>query len=296
MTEPDVKFNRTYTLKVELAARPPGSPAPGEAGFAVIKLPFSISFEVTRNLGASANACHLRIYNLDPDSRDRVYRDRYIFDYRAVQLWAGYQGRESLIFNGNILQAWSFKDSGSEDVITEIEAQESYAMVNAFSNHTQGQQGYRDILNLLAKDMPNLGAPQIGNVPGTTGRGVTLYGNTWRLMQKYTGGSAMTIDNNRLLVLQPNECLTGSLPTIDATVGLLGSPYRSDNIIEFEMMFTPQLEVGQQVLLNSSINRIFNKPYKVVGFQHSGMISPSVEGPARTLVQLLAGTSAFVPI
>lgn len=291
------KFNRDYELKVEISPRPPGAPAPGGSGFVTIKPPFTLEFSVTRNLMSSANTANFRILNLSEDSRDRIYKDRYAtLDYRAVQLRAGYEGHTAMIFNGNVVQAWSYKESGSTQVTTEIEAQESYAMVNAFSNHTQGPQGYRDILQLLAKDLPNMGAPVIGNVPGSTTRGVTLYGNTWNLINRYSGGSAVCIDNNRLLVLQPNEVIAGALPTIEARTGLLGSPYRSSNIIEFEMLFTPQLQIGQLVMLNSQVNRIFNKAYKVIGFQHNGTISPAVGGTARTTVQLLAGTSAFVKL
>ena len=298
MIDPATKFGRRYTLKVETQPRKPGSNAPEDAAFATIALPYTLDFTVTRNLLASANTATFRVYNLAERSRNKVYKDQYnLLEYRAVQLWAGYSDQPPLIFNGNVKQAWSYRQSGSRDVITEIEAYEgAYAMVNGFSSRTvSGGQSYAEILQSLNSDLPYLDSPLIGGIQGAASRAVSLFGNTWKLAQQYSGGAA-TIDNNRMVVLKPNECIEGDITIINAATGLLGSPYRANAMIEFDMLFTPQLKIGQIVKLESVVNSIVNGFYKVVGFQHTGTISESGGDTARTSVQLWLGTEALVTL
>lgn len=298
MIDDSTKFNRHYILKVETQPRVSGSNKPSDAAFATIELPLPCEFTVTRNIMASANTATFRVLNLAERSRNKIYKDQYnLLEYRAIQFWAGYSDQPPMIFNGNVKQAWSYKHSGSKDVVTEIEAYEGmYAMSNGFSSQTlSGGQSYAQILQSLNNDLPYLDNPTIGNIEGNAKRGSVLFGNTWKLVQQYSGGKA-TIDNNRLLILQPNECVLGDIPVIKSSTGLLGSPYRSNAMIEFEMMFTPQLKVGQIVKLESTVNKLVNGFYKVMGFQHNGLISQTVAGTARTTVQLWLGTQALTTI
>lgn len=298
MTNANTKFDRRYTLKVETQPRTPGSNTPGDAAFATIELPFTCEFMITRNLLASANTATFRILNLAERSRNKIYKDQYnLLEYRAIQFWAGYSDQPPMIFNGNVKQAWTYRPCGGKDIITKIEAYEGmYAMSNGFSSQTiAGGQSYAQILQSLNNDLPYLDSPTIGNVAGNTRRGAVLFGNTWKLIQQYSKGQA-TIDNNKLLVLQPNECIAGDITVINSSTGLLGTPYRANAMVEFEMLFTPQLKIGQIIKLESEVNKLFNGFYKVVGFQHSGVISPSVAGNARTVVQLWLGTQALTTI
>lgn len=298
MSNPNAKFDRRYVFKVETQPRVPGSNAPGDAFFATIRLPYTCEFSVTRNILASANTGTFRFLNLAERSRNKIYKDQYnLLEFRAVQFWAGYSDQPPMIFNGNVKQAWSYKTSGSKDVVTEIQAYEgAYAMSNGFTNRTlSGGQSYAQVIESLNKDMPFLDEPVIGGLEGVTKRGVTLFGNTWKMIQNYAKGGA-TIDNNRMLALRENECIEGNITVINSKTGLLGSPYRANAMIECEMLFTPQLKIGQLVKLESEVNKLLNGFYKVVGVQHNGIISPTTSGTARTVVQLWLGTEALTTI
>lgn len=292
------KFDRRYFLKVETQPRTPGSNAPGDAFFATIGLPYTCEFSVTRNLLASANTANFRILNLAERSRNKIYKDQYnLLEYRAIQFWAGYSDQPPMIFNGNVKQAWSYRASGSKDVITEIEAYEgAYAMSNGFTSQTlAGGQSYASMIESLNNDLPFLDSPVIGNLEGSTKRGVTLFGNTWKAVQTYAKGKAI-IDNNKLIALNDNECIEGDITIINSKTGLLGTPYRANAMVELEMLFTPQLKIAQIVKLESETNKLFNGFYKVAGVQHTGVVSPAVSGSARTTVQLWLGTQALTTI
>lgn len=309
MIDNATKFDRRYTLKVESGPRTPyylrkvvdpripsmlRAPTT-DFSFETIELPYTCEFSITRNLLASANTATFRILNLAENSRNRIYKDQYtMLDFHAIQFWAGYSDQPPMVFNGNVLSARSYKDSGGTNVITEIEAYEGmFAMVNGFSSQSvPGGSSYAGIIESLNGDLPHLDTPTIGGIVGAATRGTALFGNTWKLIQDYSRGLA-TIDNNRLLVLQPWECLLGDIQLINAETGLLGSPSRSQALVECELVFTPQLKVGQIIRLESSINKYLNGEYKVAGFSHSGTISPAVSGTARTRVQLWLGSQAL---
>jgi hypothetical protein len=119
-----------------------------------------------------------------------------------------------------------------------------------------------------------------------------LFGNTWNIIRQESDNLAI-IDNGQVKILQPNEAIASDIPVITSASGLLSSPARSGQMIELDMLFEPRLTVGQIVELDSTTNRLYNGTYKVMGFTHSGMISPAVAGPAKSTVQLWLGTEAI---
>lgn len=280
------KFGRIYSLNVELAG--------GQK--ATIELPFTIEFEVQRENLASSQTATIKVYNLGERLRNLIYKDRFnVTEFRAVQLRAGYEGfKAPLIFNGTILQAYS--ERRGVDFITTLECYDgAFAMSNSYSSQTFGAGATREqVLRGLNADLKGVsGQPIIGNFPGKTARGSVYLGNTWNYIVQLSEGYA-NIDNGQLKVLRPEEAIQSEIPLITAESGLLGSPRRSNTMIEFEMLFEPRFSLGQVVALQSSTNSIFNGTYKVMGFTHSGIISPSVSGECRTEVSLWTGTSPLV--
>lgn len=278
-----MKLGRKYSLAVETAG----------GGNVTIELPFSVEFEIERKSLASANTATIKLLNLAPKTRDAIYKDRYaLTEHRAVQFRAGYDDFTPLIFNGEVRQAFSYRAGGAVDVVTEIQAFDGgFAMVNGFTSMTLGAgQAAVDVLRSLASTLPGLtGKPIVGDFPGSNKRGEVLFGNTWDLIQRKSGGLA-AIDNGQVKILRNDEAIEGGLPLIDASTGLLGSPKRSNALLEVELLFEPRLTVGQIVALKSSVNGLFDGTYKVMGFSHRGTISPAVAGEARTTATLWLGT------
>jgi hypothetical protein len=282
-----MKFGRKYTLGIEVAG--------GQK--TELSLPLSIDFDIRRQSLSSANTATFRIYNLGEKTRNLIYFDRYnITEFRAIQFRAGYESFTPLIFNGTVRQAYSYR--AGVDMITEIEAYDGgFQMVNGFTSMTLGAgQAATQVLQSLAASLPGLsGAPIVGNFPTINKRGEVLFGNTWQLILQKSAGLA-GIDNGQVKILQNNEVIAGEIPLIDSSTGLLGSPRRSDALLEFDMLFEPRLTVGQVVDLKSSTNTLFNGRYKVMGFTHRGTISPAVAGTAHTNVSLWLGTQVFATI
>lgn len=279
-----MKFDRKYTLSIEVAG--------GQN--VTLELPLSVEFTIERNSLASANTATFRIFNLGEKTRNLIYFDRYnITEFRAIQFRAGYKDFAPLIFNGTVRQAYSYRTG--VDMITEIEAYDGgFPMVNGFTSMTIGSGNTAaQVLRSLAASLPGITAsPIIGTFNTINSRGEVLFGPTWDLINQKSNGLA-TIDNGQVKALQNNEVIEGEIPLIDSSTGLLGSPRRSDALLEFDLLFEPRLTVGQVLDLKSTTNPIFNGRYKVMGFSHRGIISPAVAGDAVTSVSLWLGTQTL---
>ena len=294
------KFQRVYSLKVEVDDGANQSPLTtaylskfGANKNVEITLPYTLEFSISRAAFSSAQTGTFRVYNLSEPVRNAIQKDIFQFEQlRAIQLRAGYESQPAgsfmpLVFNGTVITAYSWREG--RDWVTEIEAFDGgWQMANANTvsiTLTPGQSA-ASVVRQLCSQMPALtGTPFIGNFPTTNKRGEVLSGNAWDLILQKTNGHA-TIDNGQVKALNYWEVLQGEVQVISSDAGLLGSPKRTTSTLEFEMIFEPRLTVGQVVELQSVTNKQYNRSWKVLGFDHRGVISPSTSGECLTSVRL----------
>lgn len=271
----NLKFNRNYELSV----------GADDGSLVVVKLPFTIEFDITRNTLTSANVCQLRIYNLSKLNRNRLRFNISNFGgpYRPVILKAGYGDNLATIFTGNVSQAWSQREG--TNFVTQIECYDGgFAFVNGVTDK-QFAAGTPQVqvIRSIAGDLPNVQIGAIGAYPGVLTRGNTYSGNTAALLTQLTGGGFF-IDNGRANMLGNNEYYNapGGILTINAQSGILNTPILEQTIVRFEMLFEPSLNVGSAIMLQSITEENFNGLYKITGVKHRGMISGAVAGKCTT--------------
>lgn len=276
-----MKFGRTYEIQITTP----------ENQQIIIRPPFTVQFSITRNTLASANNCTLSIINLGRNTRNKIYKDRYtITEYWRVIIRAGYSKLET-IFQGNILEASSTKQG--TDWITKISAFDGlFGIQNGFTSQTvDSGTTQKNILQDVIGDMPNIIAGFIGSPgEGETERGKILFGQSKDVLADETGGQYW-IDSETVNVLSNEEVITRRIITIDSDQ-LLATPQRRETFIDCEILFLPSIQVGQLMEL-SSIDRIYNGEYKVLGFSHNVTISQSISGDARTKFSLYAGAAGL---
>lgn len=291
-----MKFGRRCQLRVEVnPSVVSGSDFTEGRDSITIPEELSIEFEISRQALASSQTGTFRIYNLGEKTRNLIFRDPYELTYRAIQFRAGYEDDPflPLCFNGFISSAVSYREG--VDFITEIRAYDGgLAMATGFTSQTLvAGESAGSALKRLVSHLPGVRAtPIIGSFPATSLRDRTLFGNTWNVILEESNGLA-TIDNGQVKILNYNEAIQAEIPVITSASGLLGSPRRGATKLEFDMIFEPRFTLGQIIQLDSSTNRRFNGLYKVQGFSHRGLISPSVAGDCSTNVSLFFGPGEF---
>lgn len=292
-----VKFGRACKLSIEVKTEnyAPSSFDGSTNNNIVISPQFTVDFDIQRAALGSSQTATFKVYNLGEKTRRLIYADQYdaANRFRAIQFRAGYVGFTPLIFNGAIKKASSAREG--VNMVTTIEAWDgAFAMAAGFTSSTVvAGTPLNEILAGLATSLPRTaGTPIVGDFSGTSGRGRVLFGNTWNIIRQESDNLAI-IDNGQVKILKPNEAIRSDIPVITSVSGLLGSPARSGQTIELDMLFEPRLTLGQIVQLESITNSLYNGTYKVMGFSHKGTISPSVCGDAKTKVQLWLGTESI---
>jgi hypothetical protein len=284
-----VKFGLAYQLKVE---------AFGGKETIEIGMPFSIQFSITRSMTGSANTASITIFNLNEVSREKIFKDEFdIDDYRAVQLFAGYDdGANTLlpmVFNGHLRKAGS-KRNGTEWE-TELDCFDgAYAMTEGkMSLSVPAGQSMKDTLLNAMGNLPKIAGAVVGDgFDSQNKRGQVLFENPAEFL-KMQSKNRFFIDNNNAYILADNETLKGDIETIDVSTGLIGTPRRQKNIIELETIFEPRLTLAQDLEVISQTNPGINGVYKVIEIVHSGNISPSVASTVTTNVKLNVPATAL---
>lgn len=283
------KLGRNYILQVEGADGRPITVQP----------PFTIEFDITRNILTSANVCSIRVYNLNKNNRSLLrFNIMDSDDFRFVQLRAGYKNNLSTIFVGNITQAWSVREG--VNFITSIECFDGgFAFNNSEFNQTfKKGTSYKAIIEAIINTLDEFGIQPgaIGTYSKTLSKDTPFSGTATTLLTDLTQGGFF-IDNGKANCLGNSEFRTGGIPLINAKSGLLGTPVRERNIITFDMLFEAGIIAGQKVQLESLTESSFNTPstqsYKVISVKHRGMISESVCGDAVTTLGMYFGEAGL---
>lgn len=257
----------------------------------IVEYPITCKFNVTRGVFSESNKASIQLYNLAPKTRNQIFQDQYTFDLekqKYVRLEAGWDGSMSLIFVGRIMQAYSHKAGGQTDVITDIQAV-ALDIFDGQSSYTfAAGTTFKDALKTMAADFPNIILANIGTLEGTFKTPTTFEGSTIDCINTLTGGQSF-VDNGILNTLMNNEVIDVPVPVISSTTNLLETPMRRDANLEIKTLFLPDIITGQLVEVSSDISPDFNGQFKLVGFTHDCLISPTQAGTRTTQMTLWIG-------
>jgi hypothetical protein len=286
------KFNRQYEIAISL---------PGQTDeFISIANPFTIEFEVIRNLLGSSNKATFRIYNLSPITRDKIRKDSWSLSViRPIAFKAGYNQKLSNVFVGNISTAFSYREG--VDYITQIECfGGSAALTNSFvSKQFRRGATLKTVMRSMLDELKSKGIQPgaVGDYTEELSRGNSFVGNTAQVVQEISGGG-MFIDNGKAHILKDDEVLKGELRTITSELGVLETPILEYTGVNLKIIFEPRFIIGQKVALDLKTFQNFNSrvinprtkqvygEYKITQIQHSGIISEAVAGSATTSLAL----------
>lgn len=257
----------------------------------IVEYPITCKFTVTRGVFAQSNNATIQLYNLAPSTRNQIFQDQLNLDpskWKYVHLEAGWNGSMSMIFRGRIMQAYSFKSGGQTDIITEIQAVAldifDYQTSHTFVEGTT----FKDALKTMASDMPNVLLGNTGTLEGIFQTPTSFDGMAMDEINKLTGGHSF-VDNGILNTLMDNEVIDVPVPVISDSTTLLETPMRRDANLEVKTLFLPDLIAGQLVEIKSEVQTQFNGQFKLVGFTHDCLISPTQAGSRTTQLVLWIG-------
>ena len=302
------KFGRLYELHI----------AGNDNQIHIISFPLTCEFKIKRDIQQSCQEATFLLYNLNYTTRNSINKDFFDFDLtRSVTFLAGYSYPLSVVFTGTVTTCMSYRDEGRTDYITEIRASDAgFTVRNCFSSISFNQpvtqnQIISQLLNDLVKNSqtPASSAGALSNSIqplkiGYVSQSYTkvfskyAYSNaTWPELVLQTNGQCF-IDLSTINVLATGDAFQGEVKVIDQTSGLLSPPKRYNTCYALELLFEPRLKIGQAIQVNDpSANFSPNNPnqvspngtFQILGLDHEGIISGSVNGKCKTHVFYISG-------
>ena len=254
----------------------------------IIEYPITCRFNSARGLFSQANRCTIELVNLSESSRSRIFQAPYTqseSEWKFAKLEAGWNGVLSQIFYGKILQAYSHKIGGHGDIITKIECL-PFDIFSSQSAHTfEAGTSYRTAYKTMAGDLKGCQIGNIGSLNGTFKTQTTFEGNTHDCLNELTGGHTF-VDNGIVNTIMANEVIDVPIPLITGDNELLETPLRRNMKVTIKMLFEPTLIVGQFLEFKSNVQTEYNGQYKVIGFTHDCVISPTEAGQRITTITM----------
>lgn len=292
-----LKWGRRYRLVFEIGERRNFTEyIPRET--IEVKYPTTLRLNVQNGINfGNVSQASFQLYNLSRDVQARLWKDNFDQQkYVTVWLYAGYQTAQMpLIFLGDVLECYSYREEGGVDFITDIRCSDgSYLFQYGVSNFTftKGTQ-VGNLLEALLQDNPLYKVGYISPTILPLSQDETYCGQTMDLIGKKFSGYEIFIDKREISILDENEVIPSDIQVITAESGLLGSPRRSDLYLECTTLFEPAIKIGQAIELISDSLPWVNNIYKVTGVTHNGVISPVQSGKLTTRLQLYLGTAPF---
>ena len=293
----DYKFGRSFVLRIEANQDKNGANVDADGNSWVeIKSPFTCEFTISRNNLSATNNATFVIYNLGPDNRNRIYKDVYdTNNLKAVQFFAGYAEKAGDLlprcFNGTVKLAYSQRNG--PDFRTMIEAFDGYNSFGVPSVSVSIPAGTKPSDQILAVSQEL--SKKIGStIPVSMGdkfsdipkRALAIMAAPGDALEQITGGNAY-VDNQAIYALDHADCLDGDVRLIDFNNGLIGTPRKSETMVEIDMLFEPRIKPSQWIELKSLSDPRFDGLYKVTAITHKGVISGAVGGDCVTSLTLV---------
>jgi len=273
------KLQRKYRIEIENVSRK----------LTIIEPPFTIDFDIMKAQFSQVASGSLTIYNLGETTRNEIYKDLRqvgLDQLRSITIFAGYEGETlSKIFKGTISHCYSRRQGVDFLTVVEFNSGSDFIHRSYVTMAVNKDDPIQNAIVKLAREINPSGARYIGNVSGTFKRSNFLEGNAAELIKQYSNG-LFFIDDDDIFVLNDDEVRGGIINEIDSDSGLLGSPQREEDFLVIDLIFEPRFLLGQKIRLKSSTVKFFNGDYKIVGIHHTGTISESISGTAKTTIRV----------
>lgn len=255
-----------------------------------ITYPFTCEFDLECSTLPSANSGVFSFINLSEEDKGRLWVDTYNIGrkYIYMRFFAGYGDTMPIIFEGWVLQCTSEKRGGSTEFITQmqvIDAGMLYQLGFINATFTEGTT-LASIVKVATQGVENATVGYITPDISPIKRARTFIGQPINLLVREYNGYQVFVDKGEIHILGDRDVIPGEVTVITDESGLLGSPSRAEDFVYCDMIFEPQLRVGQAISLVSETLPWLNQSYQIVKLKHRGVISPVVSGNLITTLTL----------
>lgn len=246
------QFGRSCTLIV----------GKGGAGIKITDL--RMRFNVRKSSDDQPNSAKIEIYNLNSDNTSQL-----LSEWVDIQLTAGYQGAERLIYSGQIRTSTP-KIDGTDRIITIESGDGDREILRGFVNKTLTKGCTADqIINECQASMFGVPTAYKDKLPTSYSRGRVLSGRAADILSQQVkqDNAQWSIQDGQLLLLKDDNVRPNAVWLIDQETGMLGSPEPTQDGVKVRTLLNPAYMIGGVAKIDSLI---YDGGIRIETLVHSG--------------------------
>jgi len=240
-----------------------------------------IAFNIEKTTESSANKATIKVYNMGVETWSLFETEEDLF----VILNAGYVNLKENLFVGNVSKA-NREQNGATSIVT-IECRDGGKALQQARIDRSYAPGIdiKKALNDTLDAMKTAGNIVVGEISafisGKSNNGLTLSGSCKKIIDKLCQqkGLEWSIQNNTLIIKDPDTPLQSTAPVISPQTGLIGSPKHKDKGIELTCLIQPNISPGMKIKVESkSFNDFFQvRKINYMGDTHDNVWNARIE-------------------
>lgn len=255
-------FNRQATLRVQSRRgdfeSTAGRPVIEQREYSGLRVAFSIE----KSSESTPNQARISVYNMNSDSRSFVEQKGATAELKVGYSPLGLEPTLQSIFSGDAGKVKSERNGA--DWVTTFElgdAQKKLAEVKFDKSFEKGIT-LKDAITDVAGSF-GLAVNQIEGVAEKTFKsGLTLSGGSKQIMDQLVsdGGAEWSVQDGEVKVIGPQQTTGEEVIIISPQTGLINSPIKRDDGVEFTSLLIPSIRPGRRIEIRS---RLVNGVYRV---------------------------------
>ncbi|PJO24918.1 phage protein [Burkholderia glumae] len=212
-----------------------------------------VKFDIKRGDRETPNSALVQIYNLSDSTSKRVEKE-----FTRLVLQAGYPGNFSIVFDGEIKQAWRGRDNPTDTFLNVLAADgdSAYCFAKVIQTLAAGST-YQDQVNLALQAMAPYGvtAGYIAPLPSSSlPRGKPIFSLARDVLRSVARATqtVWSIQDGKVIMIPETSYAPYDIPEINSSTGMIGWPMQMINGITFQTLLNPSLKIGGLVHLDNS--------------------------------------------
>lgn len=254
-----------------------------------------VSFSIEKSSTSNPNTSKVQIYNLSPSSRSFVEQKQQVLLLEVGYAPPGVEPFLEGISSGDIRKVTN--ERNGTDWLTTFELGDGELALQEAQLNKSFEAG-ASLTKMIRETAQSFGKA-VNNISGITEKtfksGLMLTGSSKDNMDKLvaTGGSEWSIQDDEVIVLGKRETTSEEAILISERTGLIGSPVKREEGVEFTSLLIPRLRPGRRIKIESKAtffdsnigqSRPFTGEYRVRKAIHTG---DTLEGVWETKVEAI---------
>ncbi|WP_186086042.1 phage protein [Burkholderia gladioli] len=212
-----------------------------------------VKFDIKRGDRETPNSALVQIYNLSDSTSKRVEKE-----FTRLVLQAGYPGNFSIVFDGQIKQAWRGRDNPTDTFLNVLAADgdSAYCFAKVIQTLAAGST-YQDQVNLALQAMAPYGvtAGYIAPLPSNSlPRGKPIFSLARDVLRSVARATqtVWSIQDGKVIMIPETSYAPYDIPEINSSTGMIGWPVQMINGISVQTLLNPSLKIGGLIHLNNA--------------------------------------------